>query len=150
MSVRNVIRVLTFLGLVGGVPGYALAQEQPGIGVVSTLIGEATVARGTTTQPLALKTRDDVFMQDRISTKERSLVHEASQRPHECSLVLLRVRPHARTVAVATDEAAREKLLQDGRGAIRLVVRQVGDRERARLADRPQQPIAIGEQRPGG
>ena len=75
MSVRNAIRVLTVLGLVGGVPGYALAQEQPGIGVVSTLIGEATVARGTTTQPLALKTRDDVFMQDRISTKERSLVH---------------------------------------------------------------------------
>ena len=75
MSVRNVIRVLTFLGLVGGVPGYALAQEQPGIGVVSTLIGEATVARGTTTQLLALKMRDDVFMQDRISTKERSLVH---------------------------------------------------------------------------
>ena len=75
MSVRNAIRVLTFLGLVGGVPGYALAQEQPGIGVVSTLIGEATVARGTTTQPLALKTRDDVFMKDRISTKERSLVH---------------------------------------------------------------------------
>jgi len=75
MSVRNAIRVLTFLGLVGGVPGYALAQDQPGIGVVSTLIGEATVARGTTTQPLALKTRDDVFMQDRISTKERSLVH---------------------------------------------------------------------------
>src|SRR5207253_2768772 len=75
MSVRNVIRVLTFLGLVGGVPGYALAQEQPGIGVVSTLIGEATVARGTTTQPLALKMRDDVFMQDRISTKERSFVH---------------------------------------------------------------------------
>jgi len=75
MSVRNAIRVLTVLGLVGGVPGYALAQEQPGIGVVSTLIGEATVARGTTTQPLALKMRDDVFMQDRISTKERSLVH---------------------------------------------------------------------------
>src|SRR5882724_4820622 len=75
MSVRNAIRLLTVLGLVGGVPGYALAQEQPGIGVVSTLIGEATVARGTTTQPLALKMRDDVFMQDRISTKERSLVH---------------------------------------------------------------------------
>ncbi len=45
MSVRSAIRVLAFLGLVGGVPGYALAQEQPGIGVVSTLIGEATVAR---------------------------------------------------------------------------------------------------------
>src|SRR5882672_4096565 len=75
MSVRSAIRVLAFLGLVGGVPGYALAQEQPGIGVVSTLIGEATVARGATSQPLALKMRDDVFMQDRISTKERSLVH---------------------------------------------------------------------------
>lgn len=75
MSVQGAIGVLAFLGLVGGVPGYVLAQEQPGIGVVSTLIGEATVARGTTTQPLALKMRDDVFMQDRISTKERSLVH---------------------------------------------------------------------------
>ncbi|HWM80314.1 MAG TPA: FecR domain-containing protein [Methylomirabilota bacterium] len=75
MSVRGVIGVLAVLGLVGGVSGSALAQEQPGIGVVSTLIGEATVARGTTTQPLALKMRDDVFMQDRISTKERSLVH---------------------------------------------------------------------------
>jgi hypothetical protein len=75
MSVRGAIGVLAFLGLVGCVPGYVLAQEQPGIGVVSTLIGEATVARGTTTRPLALKMRDDVFMQDRISTKERSLVH---------------------------------------------------------------------------
>src|SRR5712691_5498775 len=75
MSVRGAIGALAFLGLVGGVPGYVLAQEQSGIGVVSTLIGEATVARGTTSQPLALKMRDDVFMQDRISTKERSLVH---------------------------------------------------------------------------
>ena len=75
MSVRGAIGALALLGLVGGVPGYVLAQEQSGIGVVSTLIGEATVARGTTSQPLALKMRDDVFMQDRISTKERSLVH---------------------------------------------------------------------------
>jgi hypothetical protein len=75
MSVRSAIGVGAVLGLVCGVSGYARAQEQPGIGVVSTLIGEATVARGTTTQLLALKTRDDVFMQDRISTKERSLVH---------------------------------------------------------------------------
>jgi hypothetical protein len=75
MSVRGAIGVLAFLGLVGGVPGYVLAQEQSGIGVVSTLIGEATVARGATSQPLALKMRDNVFMQDRISTKERSLVH---------------------------------------------------------------------------
>jgi len=75
MSVQGAIGVLAFLGLVGGVPAYVLAQEQPGIGVVSTLIGEATVARGTTTKLLALKMRDDVFMQDRISTKERSLVH---------------------------------------------------------------------------
>jgi hypothetical protein len=75
MSVRSAIGVMAVLGFVCGVSEYARAQEQPGIGVVSTLIGEATVARGTTTQLLALKTRDDVFMQDRISTKERSLVH---------------------------------------------------------------------------
>ena len=79
--------------------------------------------------------------------EQSSLVHEASQRPHECSLVLLRVRPHARAVDVATDEAAGEELLQHSRGAIRLIVRQVRDRERARLADRPHEAIAIGEQR---
>lgn len=75
MTRRSAIAVLATVGIVGGVYGHAVAQEQTGIGVVSTLIGEATVARATTAQPLALKMRDDVFMQDRISTKERSLVH---------------------------------------------------------------------------
>lgn len=46
-----------------------------GVGVVTTLIGGATVTRAAVAQPQALKMRDDVFVQDRISTKERSVVH---------------------------------------------------------------------------
>jgi FecR protein len=45
------------------------------VGVVTALSGEATVARVTLTQPLALRTHDDVLMRDRITTRERSLVH---------------------------------------------------------------------------
>ena len=42
---------------------------------MTTLIGGATVTRAAVAQPQALKMRDDVFVQDRISTKERSVVH---------------------------------------------------------------------------
>lgn len=45
------------------------------MGVVTTLRGEATLVRVTLTQPLALRTHDDVLVHDRISTRERSLVH---------------------------------------------------------------------------
>ena len=58
-----------------GVPRYAAAEGAGGVGVVSALHGEATVARVTLTQPLALRTHDDVLMRDRITTRERSLVH---------------------------------------------------------------------------
>ena len=56
-------------------PGYARAQQPAGVGVVTTLVGEATVTRAALAQDQALKKRDDVYPQDRISTKERSLVH---------------------------------------------------------------------------
>jgi hypothetical protein len=42
---------------------------------VTALRGEATVARVTLTQPLALRTHADVLLHDRITTRERSLVH---------------------------------------------------------------------------
>jgi hypothetical protein len=42
---------------------------------VTTLRGEATVARVTLTQPLPLRTHADVLLHDRITTRERSLVH---------------------------------------------------------------------------
>jgi FecR protein len=43
--------------------------------VVTTLRGDATVARVSLAQPLALRTRDDVLLHDRITTREHSLVH---------------------------------------------------------------------------
>jgi hypothetical protein len=43
--------------------------------VVTTLVGEATVARAASAQPQDLRMRDDVFALDRIITKERSMVH---------------------------------------------------------------------------
>jgi len=67
------IKTLGLVGFVVGAPGFALAQGQ-GVGVVTTLVGEATVARAAVV-PQALKMRDDVFAQDRISTKERAVVH---------------------------------------------------------------------------
>jgi hypothetical protein len=63
------------VGLVIGVPAGVQAQGRSGVGVVTTLVGEATVARSASAQPLNLKMRDDVFALDRIITKERSMVH---------------------------------------------------------------------------
>src|SRR5262249_21600994 len=54
-------------------PGLASAQASRA-GVVTTLQGRATVARPTITQPVALKFKDDLFVRDRIETKEDSLV----------------------------------------------------------------------------
>jgi len=56
-------------------PGYSDAQQQTGVGVVTTLVGEATVTRAALAQDQVLKKRDDVYLKDRISTKEHSLVH---------------------------------------------------------------------------
>ena len=50
-----------------------LAQTQP-VGVVTTLTGQATLARTAVPEPLLLKFRDDVFERDRISTAEKSIV----------------------------------------------------------------------------
>src|SRR5438093_589072 len=63
---------LTVVGLTMGLPRYA--QAQSGVGVVTTLVGEATVARVAARQPQALKKLDNVFPMDRITTRERSVV----------------------------------------------------------------------------
>ena len=75
MAARRAIRMLALVGLVIGAPGFALAEGKPGVGVVTTLVGEVTVTRAAVARDQTLKMRDDVFGQDRISTKERSLVH---------------------------------------------------------------------------
>src|SRR5262245_13668957 len=65
--------------VVGGVavllvPVLAWAQAGPEVGVVTTLQGQATVARTSTTNPLPLKFRDSIFEKDRINTGEKSIV----------------------------------------------------------------------------
>src|SRR5215510_3748465 len=67
---------MALMACVVGAPGYVQANEGTGVGVVTTLVGEATVVRtAATTQPRNLRMRDRVLPLDRITTKERSLVH---------------------------------------------------------------------------
>ncbi len=66
---------MVLVGLLIGVPVGVQAQGRSGVGVVTTLVGEASVARSASAQPQDLKMRDDVFALDRIITKERSMVH---------------------------------------------------------------------------
>ena len=54
-------------------PGLATAQEEKA-GVITALHGQAVVARPATPQPLPLKFKDDVFVRDRVETREDSLV----------------------------------------------------------------------------
>ena len=53
-------------------PAFVLAQQPAG--VVTTLQGTATVTRAPAPQELPLKFRDDLFLRDRVSTKENSIV----------------------------------------------------------------------------
>ena len=56
-------------------PTVALAADSRGIGIVTTLEGQAVVTRAALSQqPLPLKFRDSVFFKDRISTEEHSIV----------------------------------------------------------------------------
>jgi hypothetical protein len=53
------------------VPAPALAQATKA-GVVTTLEGNVTAVRAVTPRPVALKFKDDVFLQDRVVTGEQS------------------------------------------------------------------------------
>ena len=59
-------------------PALAWAQSSGGtsrnVGVVTTLAGDVTVARAALPSPQPLRFKDDVFLRDRISTAERSIV----------------------------------------------------------------------------
>ncbi len=73
MTRWTAIAVLAALGAIAPVAA-SKAQTSEAVGVVTTLDGRATVARPTVSVPLALKFKDDVFVRDRISTQENSLV----------------------------------------------------------------------------
>lgn len=63
---------VSLLVLAGMWPGAVAAQVQKA-GVVTTLEGNVTAARTTAAQPVALKFKDDVFVNDRVVTGDRSL-----------------------------------------------------------------------------
>lgn len=63
----------TVLALAVGT-GPVWAQSAPPVGVVTALQGEASVARPSLPAAVALRFKDDVFVRDRINTRERSIV----------------------------------------------------------------------------
>ena len=65
---------LALLALLATAPAPAAAQVPRSMGVVTSLSGEATVARTPAPQPLPLRFKDDVFTRDRISTAQKSIV----------------------------------------------------------------------------
>src|ERR1700687_2649237 len=72
---KQIVAVLLVRGVC---PVMASAQtggdSSRNVGVVTTLAGNATVARASLASPQALRFKDDVFVLDRISTAERSIV----------------------------------------------------------------------------
>jgi len=77
LKLRQPALCLTVLAVFLLQPLGAFAQQAPaaeGIGVVTTLQGQATVGRQPLPQPVPLHFKDDVFFQDQIATRERSTV----------------------------------------------------------------------------
>jgi FecR protein len=75
---KGLKRFLPVLLLLALGPVHASAQtggdSSRNVGVVTTLAGNVTVARAALPTPQALRFKDDVFLRDRISTAERSIV----------------------------------------------------------------------------
>ncbi len=74
MKRQNRLTTSLALLLLSLLPSAAFAQNPANVGVVTTLTGQATVARAALPQPLPLRFKDDVFVQDRISTAEKSII----------------------------------------------------------------------------
>ena len=91
-------------------PTQALSQEAPKAGVVTTLQGTALVARSTQ-EPRPLKFRDDVFVQDRITTGDDSIVRillggKAVVTVRERSVLTISETPTTATIEVGSGKVA--------------------------------------------
>jgi hypothetical protein len=71
-GIRTLVTPVALAMLAAAVP--AAAQEVPRVGVVTALDGSVTVARAAAPEPLALRFKDGVFLNDRIKTGEQSIV----------------------------------------------------------------------------
>jgi len=70
---EGVRRVLVALSVLATLWSSSAAAQAAKAGVVTTLEGNVTAARATTAQPVPLKFKDDVFVNDRVVTGDRSL-----------------------------------------------------------------------------
>src|SRR5207244_10757071 len=66
-------RIVVALSLLAGMWPGSVAAQATKAGVVTTLEGNVTATRTATPQPVALKFKDDVFVNDRVVTGDRSL-----------------------------------------------------------------------------
>jgi len=85
--------------------------EEARAGVVTKLVGTATVARATLSQPAPLHFKDDVLLQDRITTGESSAVRvllggKATITARERSVLTITEIPGTSTVRIASGRAA--------------------------------------------
>src|SRR5437773_10359879 len=101
---------LALTALVVAVPATAFAQPTKA-GVVSTVLGTATVSRASLSQPVPLKFKDDVFAQDRVSTGDDSVARillggKAIVTVRERSSLTISESPGVSTVNVGEGRAA--------------------------------------------
>ena len=66
-------RIAVAVSLIAGLLPVSVSAQATKAGVVTTLEGSVTAARTTAAQPVALKFKDDVFVNDRVVTGDRSL-----------------------------------------------------------------------------
>jgi len=102
----TILATLATLALCG--PG---STETRPVGVVASLQGTATVERTAVAEPAPLKFRDDVFVRDRITTGERSVVRillggKATVTAREHSVLVITERPGTSTVSLAEGKIA--------------------------------------------
>src|SRR5256712_11218680 len=110
---------LAWLVLIYLLPAPALAQSTKA-GVVTTLEGNVTAVRAVAPQPVALKFKDDVFLQDRVVTGEQAFARlllggKAVISIRERSAVTITEVPGRSTVEIESGKialsVARERML---------------------------------------
>ena len=101
-------------GMISAIAALALAtlaSAQERAGVVTTLEGNVTVARAASSEPAALRFRDDVFVRDRIATGQQSFARillggKAIVTVREFSAVTITEAPGVATINVGIGRVA--------------------------------------------
>jgi len=108
----TMVRGFAFVAVLALVlPTQALSQETTKAGVVTTPQGRASVARTSAKESRPLKFKDDIFVQDRITTGEDSIVRillggKAVITVRERSVLTISETPTTATVEVGSGKVA--------------------------------------------